>query len=130
MLPAEDYSPAPAAYLGAVVQRPRRAALAQRRTGSHWLAEETGRWEQRPRALRTCPHCQQGVEDVPHSLSVCPLYGQVRVRFPFLFSTPAPSLCEFMQQDLVLLSAVAAECQRMHAAAASERAAAAGGEAA
>ena len=84
---------------------------------------QAGRWELRPRALRTCPHCQQGVEDVPHVWFACPSYGDS-------FSAPAPSLCEFMQQDPVLLSAVAAQCQRVHAAAPSERAAAAGGEAA
>jgi hypothetical protein len=124
---AEEYSPVPVAYLGAVRQRKRRAALAQLRTGSHWLAEETGRWEQQPRAMRVCPHCQQGVEDVSHALFVCPLYEQARARFPDLFAVPARPLHEFMQQDPVLLSALAAECQRVHAAAAAERAAAAGG---
>ena len=126
--PAEEYIPAPVAYLAAVRQRVRRVALAQLRTGSHWLAEETGRWEGRPRALRTCPHCHAGVEDVPHVLFVCPLYGQVRARFPDLFSMPAPSAHEFMQQNPVLLAALAAECQRVHAAAATTgEAAAAGG---
>jgi hypothetical protein len=38
---AEEYVPSPAAYLGAVSQRSRRVALAQLRTGPHWLAEET-----------------------------------------------------------------------------------------
>ena len=75
------------------------------------------------------PPLPAGIEDVPHVLFVCPLLGLVRARFPDLFSAPAPSLCEFMQQDPVLLSAAAADCQRVHAAAASERAAAAGGEA-
>ena len=116
--PADDYTPAPAAYLGAVRQRVRRAALAQLRTGSHWLAEETGRWEQRPRELRTCPHCQEGVEDLLHALFVCPLYGQVRARFLDLFAMTAPSLFEFMGQDPVLLSALATELQRAHSAAA------------
>jgi hypothetical protein len=45
--------------------------LAQLRTGSHWLAEETGRWERVPRPQRTCPHCQDGLEDVKHALFVC-----------------------------------------------------------
>ena len=66
--PAEEYAPAPAAYLGAVRQRALRAALAQLRTSSHWLAEETGRWELR---LRTWVYCQQGVQDVLHVLFVC-----------------------------------------------------------
>ena len=42
--PGEEHAPALAPYLGAVRQRARRAALAQLRTGSHWPAEETGRW--------------------------------------------------------------------------------------
>ncbi len=37
----EEY--APAAYIRAVRQQARRVALAQLRTGSHWLGEETAR---------------------------------------------------------------------------------------
>ncbi len=62
--------PLSAAYLGAVQQRSRRAALAKLHTGSHWLAEETGKWERVPRALCTWPHCQDGLEDVKHALFV------------------------------------------------------------
>ncbi len=66
-LPApEEY--APAAYIRAVRQRARRVALAQLRTGSHWLGEETGRWARVPREQRVCPHCQGGVEGVHHVL--------------------------------------------------------------
>jgi hypothetical protein len=39
--------------------RPMRA-LAQLRTGSHWGAEETGRWARVPREQRCCPHCSGG----------------------------------------------------------------------
>ncbi len=63
--------PLPAAYLGAVRQHSCRVALAQLRTGSHWLAEETGRWKWVPRAQRTCPHCQGGLEDVQPVLFAC-----------------------------------------------------------
>lgn len=43
-------------------ERSRREALAQLRTGSHWGAEETGRWARPrvPREQRTCPHCAGG----------------------------------------------------------------------
>ncbi|EFN51351.1 hypothetical protein CHLNCDRAFT_141074 [Chlorella variabilis] len=39
-------------YLDAVRRRQDREALAQLRTGSHWGAEETGRWTRRPREQR------------------------------------------------------------------------------
>jgi hypothetical protein len=121
--PAEEYVPAPAAYVLAVRQRARRTALAQLRTGSHWLAEETGRWERLPREQRMCPNCQEGVEDVEHVLFVCPLYSPLRARFPDLFLQPEPSVHAFLQQDPVLLSAFVADCQSRHAAAAAARAA-------
>ncbi len=105
----------PAAYLGAVRQRSRRVALAQLRTGSHWLAEETGRWERVPRAQRTCPHCQGGLEDVQHALFGCPLYSPARARFPDLVFEP--SVHAFLEHDPVLVAAFVAECQRTHGAA-------------
>ena len=39
-------------YLEAVRRRQQREALAQLRTGSHWGAEETGRWRRQPREAR------------------------------------------------------------------------------
>ena len=54
---AESLGPAP--YLESVRRRGRRLALAQLRTGSHWLAEETGRWQRVPRQHRLCGHCSQ-----------------------------------------------------------------------
>jgi hypothetical protein len=116
----------PAAYLGAVRQRSRRVALAQLRTGSHWLAEETGRWERLAREQRVCPHCGGGVEDVRHMMFVFPLYAPIRARFPDLFSG-ADSVHSVLRRDARLLAAFAAECQRVHAAATEEVAAAAGG---
>ena len=108
------YVPWPATYLSAVRQRKRRAALAQLRTGSHWLAEETGRWARVPREQRACPHCQGAVEDVQHVLFVCPLYSPVRARFPDLVFQP--TVHAFLQQDPVLVAAFAAECHRTHTA--------------
>jgi hypothetical protein len=57
-----------AEHLSVVRERRRMEALAQLRTGSHWGAEETGRWARPrvPREQRTCPHCAGGVEDVSH----------------------------------------------------------------
>ena len=80
----------PRRYLAQVRRREDREALAQLLTGSHWGAEETGRWQGVPREERICPHCQGGVEDVPHILFFCPLYDPVRSRFPDLFAPPTP----------------------------------------
>ncbi|KAL4858979.1 LINE-1 retrotransposable element ORF2 protein [Chlorella vulgaris] len=59
-------------YLAALQHRAKWRALAQLRTGSHWLAEETGRWQQQPRAERLCSCCaaagEQHVEDVEHAV--------------------------------------------------------------
>ena len=102
--------------------------LAQLRTGSHWLGEETGRWARVPREQRLCPHCQGGVEGVHHVLFECPLYASARDRFPDLFSPGAqPEVASFLQQRPGLLSAFVSECHRRHVVAA---AAAAGSEAA
>ncbi|EFN52894.1 hypothetical protein CHLNCDRAFT_54215 [Chlorella variabilis] len=77
-------------YLDAVRRRQDREALAQLRTGSHWGAEETGRWTRRPREQRVCPHCHDGIEDAPHMLLTCPLYAPLRLNFPDLFAEPHP----------------------------------------
>lgn len=79
-------------YLAALQHRAKWRALAQLRTGSHWLAEETGRWQQQPRAERLCFCCaaagEQHVEDVEHAVLVCPRAAHLRARYPSLF-TPA-----------------------------------------
>ena len=62
---------------------------------------------------------------MPHVLFVSFVRAGARSLPPLSACAP---LCEFMQQDPVLLSAVAAECQHMNAAAASDQAAVAGGE--
>ena len=46
-------------YVKTVQKEQRQEALAQLRTGSHWLAEETGRWSRLSREQRVCPHCDQ-----------------------------------------------------------------------
>lgn len=79
-------------YLAALQHRAKWRALAQLRTGSHWLAEETGRWQQQPRAERLCSCCaaagEQHVEDVEHAVLVCRRAAHLRGRYPSLF-TPA-----------------------------------------
>ncbi len=66
-----------------------------------------------PRAQRTCPHCQGGLEDVQHALFVCHLYSPVRASFPDLVFEP--TVYAFLEQDPVLIVAFVAECQSTHA---------------
>ena len=98
-------------YLDAVRRRQDREALAQLRTGSHWGAEETGRWTRRPREQRVCPHCHDGIEDAPHMLLTCPLYAPLRLNFPDLFAEPHPPH-RFLRQKPCCLAAFAAACHQ------------------
>ena len=98
-------------YLDAVRRRQDREALAQLRTGSHWGAEETGRWTRRPREQRVCPHCHDGIEDAPHMLLTCPLYAPLRLNFPDLFAEPHPPH-RFLRQKPCRLAAFASACHQ------------------
>jgi hypothetical protein len=99
-----------AAYLTVVRERSRRAPLAQLRTGSHWGAEETGRWDKTPPEQRLCSHCGGGVETVQHMIFDCPLYASLRTRFSDLFCLlPEPrTLHAFFQQPPARLATFAA----------------------
>jgi hypothetical protein len=102
----------PAAYISSVRERCRRVCLAQLITGSHWLREETGRWERLPREQRLCPHCSNGIEDVEHVIYHCPLYASLRQRFSDLFHPVPCSLHAFFQQAPPRLASFAAACYR------------------
>ena len=108
----------PAAYLTAVRKRCQREALAQWRTGSHWGAEDTGRWLGLSREHRVCPHCNGGTETVEHMIFPCPLYTQLRVRFADLFESCPTTLFDFMQQLAIRLARFASVCRRAWLAAA------------
>ena len=104
-----------AEYLGVVRERRRREALAQLRTGSHWGAEETGRWA-RPRVSkeqRVCPHCAAGVEDVAHMVFRCPLYSSLREQYSDLFAKEH-TLRSFFQQPAGPIAHFAAACRQQH----------------
>ena len=103
----------PAAYLTGVRERRRREALAQWVTGSHWGAEETGRWVHLPREQRLCPHCGDGTETVAHMVFHCPLYAAVRTRFSTLFEPAHSTLHAFFQQSPPHLASFAAACRRL-----------------
>ena len=72
--------------LAAIPQRSRRRALTQLLCGSHWLAEEMGRWLRLQRSVHLCPHClMEGachVEDVAlHAILHCPRTAALRGQF-------------------------------------------------
>ena len=104
----------PAQYLRAVRQRSQREALAQLRTGSHWLAEETGRRTNpsTPREQRTCPHCSGGaVEDAAHMVFDCPSYAPLRARWADLFEEQPATLYSFLQQPPVRVASFVHACR-------------------
>ena len=87
----ESYQPA--AYLAAVADRPRRARLAQLRTGSHWLRVESGRWQRLERDQRVCSHCVVAtVEDESHMVFDCPKYAGLRQQYADLFAVDSREL--------------------------------------
>ena len=102
------------AYLGVVRKRSQRMALAQLRTGSHWGAEEVGRFTRVPREQRGCQHCGEGLEDAAHILLRCPLYAALRGRFPLAVDLSLPA---FLNQSVGPLASFAAACARRHIAA-------------
>ncbi|EFN51356.1 hypothetical protein CHLNCDRAFT_59259 [Chlorella variabilis] len=116
---AEAYTPA--SFLCDVPERRRRVRLAQWRTGSHWMAEETGRWQRLDRTQRPCPHCQAPLEDVRHAVYDCPLYAGLREEYAELFHSPGhalPSLAAFLGQARQgRLARFADRCHEEHAAA-------------
>ena len=115
---AQTYGPA--SYMTAVPVRRHRRRLAQWRTGSHWLAEETGRWQGLLREQRPCPHCHHPLEDVRHVVYDCPLYAELRQEFGDLFPSTGimPGLAEFLCQDSQgRLAKFADRCFDAHAAA-------------
>ena len=116
---AEAYTPA--SILCDVPERRRRVRLAQWRTGSHWMAEETGRWQRLDRTQRPCPHRQAPLEDVRHAVYDCPLYAGLREEYAELFHSPGhalPSLAAFLGQARQgRLARFADRCHEEHAAA-------------
>ena len=111
---AADDACHPASYLAVLPQRARRRALAQLRTGAHWLAEETGRWQRQERQERLCVHCStlghQHIETVPHFIFACPRTAALRAQFPQLFQEANASLAQFFAQDSVQLASFARAC--------------------
>ena len=101
------------AYLAAIPQRSRRRALSQLRCGSHWPAEETGRWLQVQRNDRFVPSlpgggrlpcggcCARHLALPPHSGSPGPVCGVVHGQVGQL---PCGTLCGCRQPPAGSLS--------------------------
>lgn len=111
-LTSQTYTEIPE-YLQVLEKRGRRRALAQLRTGSHWLQEEVGRWNRPlplPREQRVCPHCVDSsvVEDIFHTLFDCPFIQSVRERFPQLYESEGEQdLAAFLTQSPAAVATLA-----------------------
>jgi hypothetical protein len=105
----QSYS-TPAAYLQMVTRWPDRKWLAQLRTGSHWLAEETGRWLGQSREQRLCQRCNSGaIDDAHHMVFDCAALAAQRMRRPELF-LDSHSLRTFLEQSPVSVAAFVSDC--------------------
>ena len=126
--------PARPRYLSVTHRRSRWRALAQLRTGSHWLAEARGRVQRLDREQRVCQHCVAAaataaeaaaeaaaaidgpVEDAAHAILSCPCSAPLRGKFPDLFSPPSTvSLHAFFStNDAGRLASFALSLYRLH----------------
>ena len=109
----ESYCMAP--YLRAVGGWRQRRRLAQLRTGSHWLAVESGRHEgaARRRDQRVCQRCNSGeVDDEAHMVFRCAALSLQRRDHASLFSPWPASLRIFMGRDPKTLAAFAYACYK------------------
>jgi hypothetical protein len=106
----------PAAYLQAVGGWRQRQAVAQLRTGSSWLAVETGRHQgaaRVQRAARVCQRCSSSaIDDVEHMVFDCSALETHRWDHPSLFVRRSRSVSDFMAQDPTELAAFVYECKK------------------
>lgn len=106
-----------AAYLQAVGGWRQRKRLAQLRTGSHWLAVESGRREGAalPRHQRVCQRCNSGeVDDEAHMVFRCAALSVQRREHASLFTPWPENLRTFMGRDPKALAAFAYACFKTH----------------
>ena len=112
-LAVETASYTPAAYLQAVGGWRQRQAVAQLRTGSSWLAVETGRHEGSERVDRVCQRCSSSaVDDIDHMIFDCSALEGCRWNHPSLFAQDTRSLSDFMAQDPTEVAAFVYECKK------------------
>ena len=85
--------------------------LAQLRTGSHWLPEETGRWIGQSREERVCQRCKCGaIDDAAHMVFHCAEFTAQRRRYPQLFMAARGDLRAFYQQSPISVAAFVCKC--------------------
>ena len=87
--------------------------LAQLRTGSHWLAVETGRYGNArvERAQRLCQRCDaNSVDDVEHMIFDCVAMDVERQKHQSLFARGRVALVDFFIQDPTELAAFVHDC--------------------
>ena len=109
----ETYCMAP--YLQAVGGWRQRKRLAQLRTGSHWLAVESGRRAGAavPRDQRVCQRCGSGeVDDEAHMVFRCAALSAVRREHANLFALWPDSLRSLMGRDQKALAAFVYACYK------------------
>ena len=71
----------PAKYLTQVRHNRARRCLAQLRSGSHWLREETGRWVGLPREARLRARCGAAeIDDAFHMTLRCTALAEIHMR--------------------------------------------------
>ena len=110
----ETYCMAP--YLRAVGGWRQRKRLAQLRTGSHWLAVESGRRvgsAEVPRDQRVCQRCNSGeVDDEAHMVFRCAALSGLRREHASLFAPWPDSLRSFMGRDPKAVAAYVYACYK------------------
>jgi hypothetical protein len=73
-------------YLEKMGKTKKRIALAQLRTGYHWLGVELGRWQGLDREERKCQRCaMQVVDDEQHMVFHCSKFNNIREEYSELF---------------------------------------------
>lgn len=101
----------PAKYLTQVRHSRARRCLAQLRSGSHWLREETGRWVGLPRRERLCARCGAAeIDDAFHMALRCTALADIHMRHADLLRG-VQSLAELYQRPPARVAAFVLECR-------------------
>ena len=88
-------------YVYNIMPKSHRSAYAQFRCGTAPIKLETGRYEGLPVERRTCPLCNNGVEDECHVLLVCPYYDAIRIQLFQQLSTVYDDFYTLSNSDML-----------------------------
>ena len=101
----------PAQYLTQVGHSRARRCLAQLRSGSHWLREETGRWVGLPREARLCARCGAAeIDDAFHMALRCTALAEIHMRHIDLLRG-VQTLTELYQRPPARVAAFVLDCR-------------------